>query len=555
MTKFNFCLVDALEKILPNRQPNLQPPISLRGFAGEELSFQLAYICSNDDLGDTERTFCCEACSDLDGAHLMIQRTGLVPCSYPCHGTYDDNYLSTKPGLYPDLLIPLSQDEKVKAIPNQWRSIFITIQLPATVRTGSYTVSVKASPCDGSSKSILDTQFYVCDKLLPKQRIFHTEWFHTDCLADYYHVPVFSEKHWEIISNFMESAHQHRINMLLTPLFTPPLDTEKGGERTTVQLIGIRKTGTEYRFDFSKLHRWIGLCEEHQIEYLEMAHLFSQWGAMYAPKVMGTDDAGNEVQLFGWNNSATSEEYCGFLHCFIPQLKAFLLEEGWLNRTWFHISDEPHDNEMETFAKAKQSVDDLLADCQVMDALSSYEIYRQGYVRQPVVSVDHIEKFIDNKVPHLWAYYCTCQAIDVPNRFMAMPSTRNRVIGVLLYYYAIEGFLHWGFNFYNSQCSRSHIDPYKVTDAGDAFPSGDPFLVYPAPDGTAYDSIRGMILKEAFEDYRALTLLEEKIGRDAVLKILEDLCGSKPTFEKYPCSIDFFANMRKAITERLECNI
>ena len=31
--------------------------------------------------------------------------------------------------------------------------------------------------------------------------------------------------------------------------------------------------------------------------------------------------------------------------------------------------------------------------------------------------------------------------------------------GVLMYLHGIKGFLHWGFNFYNSQYSISHIDP------------------------------------------------------------------------------------------------
>lgn len=34
------------------------------------------------------------------------------------------------------------------------------------------------------------------------------------------------------------------MNMLYTPLFTPPLDTAVGGERMTVQLVGMEKAGT-----------------------------------------------------------------------------------------------------------------------------------------------------------------------------------------------------------------------------------------------------------------------------------------------------------------------
>ena len=38
---------------------------------------------------------------------------------------------------------------------------------------------------------------------LSKQEIMHTEWMHADCLADYYHVEVFSEEHWQIRGKFL----------------------------------------------------------------------------------------------------------------------------------------------------------------------------------------------------------------------------------------------------------------------------------------------------------------------------------------------------------------
>lgn len=135
----------------------------------------------------------------------------------------------------------------------------------------------------------------------------------------------------------------------------------------------------------------------------------------------------------------------------------------------------------------------------------------------------------------------------MPNRFIAMPSSQNRILGMLLYYFDIEGFLHWGFNFYNTQYSMANIDPYRVTDAGAAFPSGDPFLVYPAPDGTAYESIRGVILQKALNDFRALQLLEQKVGRKRVVELLQRLVGRTLSFCTYPRNHDFFDQMRKTI--------
>ena len=39
----------------------------------------------------------------------------------------------------------------------------------------------------------------------------------------------------------MDNAVAHGVNLLYTPLFTPPLDTQVGGERTTVQLVDVER--------------------------------------------------------------------------------------------------------------------------------------------------------------------------------------------------------------------------------------------------------------------------------------------------------------------------
>src|SRR5690606_38890715 len=100
----------------------------------------------------------------------------------------------------------------------------------------------------------------------------------------------------------------------------------------------------------------------------------------------------------------------------------------------------------------------------------------------------------------------------VSNRFFSLPSVRNRIIGVQLYKFGIQGFLHWGFNFWYSQYSVKAIDPFRVTDAGGAFPSGDAFVVYPGPEGPL-DSIRWEVFREALQDMRALELLEQLAGK------------------------------------------
>lgn len=446
--------------------------------------------------------------------------------------------------------MPLDDSEPIKAIPAQWRSLWLDVTLDQIFAEEENTISLHTEDLQGKALWQESIVIRTVPCVMPEQKLLHTEWFHEDCLADYYNVPVFSERHWQIIDSFMASAASHGVNMLLTPVFTPPLDTAIGGERTTVQLVDVQQTGDKYIFGFAKLERWIELCWKHGISHIEISHLFTQWGAEYAPKILASTDEGYR-RIFGWDTPATGEAYNSFLHSFLPQLKDKLKQLGMFERTWFHLSDEPHDHQKTTYAAAKASVWHLLSDCKVLDALSSYDIYKEGIVEKPVPCIDKIQPFVDAGVPDLWAYHCTVQALKVSNRFIAMPSSRNRILGVLFYLYQLEGFLHWGFNFYNSQHSVKSIDPYLVTDAGEAFPSGDPFLFDPAPDGTAYDSIRGMVLREALYDLRALECLQSLVGRDEVERLINEGVSENITFEQYPASPGYLVALREKVNYRI----
>ena len=50
--------------------------------------------------------------------------------------------------------------------------------------------------------------------------------------------------------------------MILTPVFTPPLDTAVGGERRTVQLVDVKVEKEGYSFGFEKFERWVSICKK-----------------------------------------------------------------------------------------------------------------------------------------------------------------------------------------------------------------------------------------------------------------------------------------------------
>lgn len=543
---FRFVLTGSLEKVLPNAEPKPWQIQTENLPLGDTLSLQLAYFARDERrMPGSDRLFL-QASAD-DSVQVTLRAVELVPVRVAAPLQHDADYLTHFPAMLPDLLRPYDEQRGVKLLNGQWRSIWMDI-MPR--KAGTYTVHLTCRDSDGVCLWEQDIPLAVGKQALPQQTLIHTEWFHADCLADYYGEAVFSEAHWQLIENQMACAAAHGINMLLTPVVTPALDTAVGGERTTVQLVKIYEEEGLYRFDFSRLERWIDLCKKYSIRYIEICHLFTQWGAKHAPKVM-VHTADGLVQRFGWQTDALDAAYTDFLHQLLPALKQCLKNMGVLENTFFHISDEPHAGDEDSYRRAQASVLPLLADVRVIDALSSFEMYQTGIVKKPVVSTNHVQPFLQAQVPDLWVYYCVSQGQDVANRFMAMPSYRNRILGVQLYLYRIEGFLHWGYNFYNSQYSLRHINPFAETDAGEAFPAGDAFLVYPGEDGKPLESVRLMVLDEALRDLRALKALEAVKGRAYVEKRIAELAGQAITFSDYPRQSEFLYELRRRVNAEI----
>ena len=534
-----FKLVSCLQKVFPDEEPRYSPECQkITTLKGETVSFQMAFRGSGF-LKEIVRVECISPIADS----IRIRSVENVPVGRACNDQVDDNYLRTEAGMYPDLLRELDQGI-VSISPNQWRSLWIDVEATVDMKAGNYPIKLRVTK-ENEVIGTVKTEIIIYDAVLPKQKIMHTEWMHADCLADYYKVEPFSEEHWRILDHFFELYVKRGGNMMLTPMFTPPLDIALGGERTTVQLVGVKKNGNTYEFDFSKMKRWIDLCIQHGIEYFEMSHLFSQWGARYAPKIIAEVN-GEQRQIFGWHTPAVGE-YTEFLNIYLPQLRSHLEEWGISEKTYFHLSDEPGANDVTSYKAARDSVDSLLKGFHTFDALSDFEFYRQGLVDKPVPGNNEIAEFLEHGVDNMWVYYCTMQYLDVSNRFMAMPSARNRIYGLQIYKYDIIGILHCGYNFYNSQWSTRHINPYEVTDADYGFPAGDSFLVYPGEDGYPEESIRGMVLNEALNDLRACQLLEALTSKEYVLGILEEFLAEPLTFTNYPKSDAYLIMTRNRI--------
>ena len=542
--------ISSLEKHFANEKiEDIKEYNAASALKGERFTYQVAYSCS-DIRGDIKKLLRYRISSPIK-EYVTVSRVDSVPVRMPMYKIEaDDYYISREPGLYPDLLVPVTEESPLYLFKDELMCLRVDVAIPVDAAHGVFPIELSLVDGDGEFVSKTEFSLEIINAALPEQKITVTQWFHSDCLASYYKVDIFSEEHWRIIGEFIKTAVKNGINMMLTPVLTPALDTAVGGERPTVQLVDVFKNGGAYSFGFEKLDRWVNMCLSLGVKYFEIAHLFTQWGAEHAPKVMATVD-GEYKRIFGWDTDSTGDDYREFLSAFLPALKRELVRLGVFEKCSFHLSDEPGPTQLQNYLNVRSIVSNLLKDCTIMDADSDYAYYEAGAFDTPIVSSDHLKDFLDHKVENLWAYYCCCQHTKVSNRLVAMPQARNRVIGIQLYKFRIKGFLQWGYNFYYSQWSLEPLNPYQCTDAGYFVPAGDAFSVYPAPDGTAYETLHLAAFTEALYDLRAMELLETLAGRDAVMEIIED--GISPiTFEEYPHSDEYLLSTREKINAKIK---
>ena len=551
-----FKIVSSLEKPFWDMTPEQFPGLSrISALRGERVSFQVLMHLDTLLNGWLPRSLLTPTASGELAEYVEYRTVNNVPVDLPVnYAMYDDQYLRTTPGLYPDRLQPLTYGGKVFYRMNYLFAVWVDVTIPKdTDIKGETTLTIKFTGNNDESYTV-SLVIDVIPVELPEQTLMLTQWFHCDCLAQYYRVPVWSEEHWRIIENFARVAVKNGINLLLTPTFTPPLDTAVGGERLTTQLVGVTVENGKYSFDFSLVDRWVEMCDRVGVKYFEIAHFFTQWGAKHAPKGMATVD-GEYKRIFGWESEATGEEYSTFLRQFLTEFIAHMKKNGNDKRCFYHISDEPQLEHLEYYKAAKAVVADILSDYTIMDALSNYEFFEQGLVKTPIPANNHIKPFIENKVENLWTYYCCGQCVKVSNRLIAMPAWRNRSIGMQMFKYDIVGFLQWGYNFYNNFYSVDQVNPYADSNGEYWVPAGDTYSVYPGADGDALESTRIVVFKDALQDISAMKLCAELYSKEEVVKAIEDILGEELTFDRCAYTSQEMLSIREKINAMIKAKI
>ncbi|WP_316814355.1 DUF4091 domain-containing protein [Pedobacter heparinus] len=527
-------LESSLNRIFPQSPAKQAAPFELLAARNSRISFQIGF--RNNTLKVKKLDCTIEGAEELKP---LVRLVGLVPMYNftPLTRVEELDGVGHLPGLVPDPLMPA-----INAIADPYasRSFWVTLNIPARIKPGKYNLKVNLTWENvyfglerGKKGTVsLPLEINIAQMVVKPRENFHVlHWWRGEATWNYYKTEMFDDKWWQLTKAHFIDMLDHGSDVIYVPVL---FDIKPVFKRPCQLLIVDEPSPGKYVFDWSRVKKFMTMCKEIGVKKFEWSHLWVYWGLENPVRVY--KKVNNEfVMLWPPDISGFSDTFINFLKQFLPQFHKFLLEENVLQDSYFHISDEPSAKHLDNYRKAKNVLKELAPWMHpIMDALSNIEYGKQGLVDIPVPQLPGAKAYYEAKIPH-WVYYCTAPKGDYLNRFFDTPLAKLRMGGFLFYHLKAQGFLHWGYNYWNKLETEEILDPFNHADAGvyPEIPYGDPFVVYPGPDGPI-SSIRWEVFAESLQDYAILQTagIDPDDQRFAALKTYADYPKSEAWIQK-----------------------
>jgi hypothetical protein len=530
-TRAHFWLASSMVRIFNQTAPG-EPSIDLLSARNGRIAFQACL--RNESMAPL--TVECSVIG-ADDLHPQIRYVGMVPMHHltPNTALAELDGVEHLPGFVPDPLWPMS---KVWIGPNESRSFWITLNVPADAKPGVRELIVRMNLPEAKKQIDLPVRLDIAELVIQPRKDFHViHWWRGEATWDFYKTGMFEDpRWWKLTRDQLADMLAHGSDVVYVPIFFDRRETFK----RPCQLLIVNETEPgKYTFDWSQVKKFTDMCKELGFTEFEWSHLWIYWG-VENPVRLYTRKGDQYVMLWDPSISGFSDTFLNFLKQFLPEFEKFLKQETLLDHSYFHLSDEPGSGQhIANYKRARQILHDLAPWMKVMDALSDIEYGKQHLTDMPVPLVSSAQAYIDLKIPH-WVYYCCAPQGPWLNRFMDTPLAKVRMSGMLFYRLGAKGFLHWGFNYWHKMEQETIGDPFNdATNAGyPGIPYGDPFVIYPGPDGPL-DSIRWEVFAESLQDYAIL--------QSAGIKPDDPLLADVKSYKDFPRDEQWIARTMRAI--------
>lgn len=138
--------------------------------------------------------------------------------------------------------------------------VWVTVDVPESAAAGEYRGELTIS-AEGAAEQTVAVELSVAEWVIPQTQQWRT-WIELlqspDTLALEYEVPLWSERHWELIARSMEQIGDLGSRVVYIPLIS---QTNQGNEQSMVRW--IRDADGKWRHDYSVMERYLDLAEKH----------------------------------------------------------------------------------------------------------------------------------------------------------------------------------------------------------------------------------------------------------------------------------------------------
>jgi hypothetical protein len=506
---FEFFAVSDLVRVFEDgyKCPEPRDSIEIFGIRNECVSAQ-CIIKANQDLQKVTVSLSplkhTALSTSLPSKALEWNFIGSIPIEENTPKYRKTDLIRAAPARFPDYL---AEDSQVSVKKGNYKAVYLTIKIPRNADAGDYkgNVTIQADNAEIS----LPLHLRVYPLTLPDERhLMVTEWYTTGYFRKFHDIDASdSQRFYEMLGIYAENMAEHRQNVF----------------RVSLDLIECKQTTDgNLKFDFSRFDKWAEtFWKTGRMDLLETGFVARFGEGGWSSNEILLRDFRVQVESTGERITLAGKE---FLPHFLPALENHLREKGWLEKTVFHIADEPSNHNIMSWRDASEFVHQHAPALRRMDAIETAHCFDRLEIWVP--KLDHLATWYDvfkraqNQGYELWFYTVGIyQKGSYPNKTVDVPLIESRTLHWLNYRFGLKGYLHWGFNHWTD-------NPFEAPGQH----RGDGWHVYPKKDGLI-NSLRWEQMRNGIQDYEYFWMLEDKIkkikaGLGERLSIIEPSCRS-----------------------------
>jgi hypothetical protein len=390
------------------------------------------------------------------------------------------------PAWFPDYL---AEEKEISLDKGKYRPVYLTVKIPHNAEEGDYKGTFTIETEQGSESLPLHLTIYPLT-LSDERHLMVTEWYTTSRFRQFHGIDASdSEKFYEMLSLYAQNMAEHRQNV-----FRVSLDL----------IIGKLDDRGKLKFDFSTFDKWADIFwSTGHMDLLETGFVARFGEGGWLSKEIVLRDFNVQEQSTDRRVTMPGKE---FLPQFLPVFEDHLREKGWLEKTVFHIADEPSNHNVMSWREASEFVHRYAPALKRMDAIETTHCFDRLEIWVP--KLDYLATWYDayrraqNQGYELWFYTVGIfQKGSYPNKTVDVALIESRILHWLNYRFGLKGYLHWGFNHWTD-------DPFEAPGKH----RGDGWHVYPKKNGLLC-SLRWEQMRNGLQDYEYLWMLEDKIAK------------------------------------------